>query len=102
MRGKVVKLLRRIAFVKTTGKPDSKFMDHAHNVKVIGADGKVTEVIRYTRSQMAGTTALARQNIKRVWASLPHNRKPNLILAAGWPKQRRRQEEHRQRVAEGL
>jgi hypothetical protein len=102
MRGKVVKLLRRIALVKTTGKPDSKYMDHAHQVKVVGKDGKVTEVLRYTRRQMAGTTAVARHNIKRIWKSLPHNKKPNLILAAGFPKQRQRQEAHRRRVAEGL
>lgn len=102
MRGRIVKLLRRIALVKTAGKPDSKFMDHAHQVKVVGTGGKVTEVIRYTRKQMAGTTATARQDIKRIWMSMPHNKKPNLVLAAGFPKQRRRQEEHRKRVAEGL
>lgn len=102
MRGRIVKLLRRIAFVQTTGKPDSKYMDHAHVIKVMGADGKVSEVMRYTRRQMKGTTQVARQNMKRIWMSLPHNKKPNLVLAAGFPRQRRRQQEHRDRVAEGL
>lgn len=102
MRGKVVKLLRRIALVKTQGKPHSKLMDDAHTVKVMGADGKVTEVKRYTRHQMAGTTVAERHNLKRVWRSIPHNMKPNLVMAAGYPKQRRRQEEHRVRVAAGL
>lgn len=102
MRGRIVKLLRRIAFVQTQGKPDSKYMDHAHVIKVMGADGKVSEVIRYTRQQMKGTTQVARQNMKRIWMSLPHNRKPNLILAAGYLKQRRRQAVHRDRVARGL
>lgn len=102
MRGRVVKLLRRIAFVQTQGKPDSKYMDDAHQIKVLGADGKVSEVMRYTRRQMSGTTQVARQNMKRIWMSLPHNRKPNLVLAAGFPKQRHRQQEHRDRVAAGL
>ena len=102
MRGRIVKLLRRIAFVQTQGKPDSKYMDHAHVIKVMGADGKVSEVMRYTRRQMKGTTQVARQNMKRIWMSMPHNKKPNLVLAAGFPKQRSRQQEHRARVAEGL
>ncbi|MEE8114931.1 MAG: hypothetical protein V3T23_11335 [Nitrososphaerales archaeon] len=91
--------MRRIALVQTRGKPDSKYMDDAHFVKVVGRDGKVTEVIRYTRHQMKNTTQTARQNIKRLWKSLPHNKKPNLVLAAGYVKQRRRQQEHRDRVA---
>ena len=101
MRGRIVKLLRRIAFVQTQGKPDSKYMDDAHQIKVRGKDGKITEVMRYTRHQMKGTTQSARQNMKRIWMSLPHNKKPNLVLAAGYPKQRRRQQEHRDRVAAG-